>query len=223
MPKILIFILAFLSSHACSQTKPKESFEGIITYKVSFITKSKEGKYFSYQKQKYGNEAKMYVSEKGDFKREYKNSGGMGFDFNIYNHSLNKVFAKWRNIDTIFSLDANNNGLEFLKEERVKGESINGIKCEGYLISARDLIGGQIITQTFFYPTNKEYIDPNLYRNFKDSFYNKVMNKIQSPYYKLKMDMGDYIVVFSLTEIKQQTLNKKTFELPIGLPIKRIN
>jgi len=192
MKKLILALFILCSLNACSQTNSKDSFEGVITYEIFFVPKSKDQEFNLYQKQKYGTEAKLYISKNGDFKREYTKSGDKGFDFNIYDKSENRLYAKWRNIDTVYSLSAENNSLEFIEDKELKGETIKGFKCNAYLITGRDPLGEQTVSLKYFYPVDKEYIDPNLYSNYNDFFYNKVISKIQSPYYKIIMDMNDF-------------------------------
>jgi hypothetical protein len=213
-----ISIVLFLC--ACSPSEKRKSFEGIITYNISFAPKTGNEAYSAYQKQKFGDSLKLYISRSGSFKREYPSGGDRGYDFNIYGQAINKIYYKWRNIDTVYGYDVSKNSLKFNKDADLAAEVINGIKCNTYQISGIEPLNGQPVTLTYYYPTDKEYIDPKLYSNFKDFFYNKIISKIKAPYYKLVMDMGSYVMTFTMTNIESKDLPEAIFSMPAGVPLK---
>lgn len=219
---LLIFIIIiFLGS--CNQIKNQETFEGTITYNITVITNTKSKDYNNYQKQKYGDKVKIHISKNGSIKREFLTSGKNGFDFFIYDALTNSYYTKWKHIDTIYSFNCIENSLTFLEEKDVPEKSILGEMCKGYNISGFDPIGGQNVSLTYFYPLNKEYINPKLYKNYNDFFYNKVIEKIQAPYYKLIMDMDEHIVIFESEKVENDKISPIIFNLPTHIPIKRQN
>ena len=221
MNKLLLLfptILLFLNS--CAQLTNKESFEGIITYKISVKANTENKIYNDYQKQKYGDVLKVYLSKEGSFKREYLTSGEKGFSFFYYDASTHQSYTKWKNIDTLYSFDCIENSLKLMEEKEIKSKTIMGQKCLGYFISGVDPKSGQPISLSYYYPTNKEYISPSLYENYNDFFYNKIIEKMKAPFYKLIMNMGKYIVTFEIINIQEKEIKKKQFELPPNIPIK---
>ena len=215
-----VFYIFILSLVSCSFSPDNESFEGVISYKISFTPKSDNEVYNNYQKQKYGEKLNVYISRNGNFKREFLSSGERGFDFFIYDASLNKGYTKWRNIDTIYSSDAFKSGLIFINEKDLTSQEINGQTCRGYFISGIDSKGGQPVSLTYYYPEGREFLDPKLYEKYNDFFYNRVIEKMQSPFYKLIMDLGTFTVTYEIESIKSQKLDSNLFSLPKNIPRK---
>ena len=218
---IAIFLITTLLS-SCAQNKNNKSFEGIITYKVTFIPKTDNTEYNDYQKQKNGEKIKTYILKNGSFKKEYLSSGEKGFDFVIYNSISNRSFAKWLNIDTTFTANCSENSLVLENEEDLSTENIYGQKCKGFLISGIDPNIGQKIKLKYFYPLNKEYLDPTLYENFKDGFYDKITEKMKAPFYKMEMEMEKYIVIFEVEKIEKVNVSQNLIDIPKAIPIKEM-
>ena len=82
-------------------------------------------------------------------------------------------------------IDCSKNTLIQKEETEKPGEIINGVSCKSYYISGGDAKSRQPPNLQFFYPVDKEFIDWKLYANFNDLFYNKVVFKMQAPFYKL--------------------------------------
>ena len=220
--KLIVFFLLSTLISICAQNKSKESFEGIITYKILFISKTNNVEYNDYQKQKNGEKLKIYILKNGSFKKEYLSSGEKGFDFIIYNSETNKSFVKWRNIDTTFISNCSENNLVLEEEKDLPIEKINGQECEGYFISGIESKSGQKIALKYFYPKNKEYLNPIFYKNFKDGFYNNIIEKIKSPFYKMITETKNYTVIFEIEKIEKTVINPKLIEVPSGIPLKEM-
>ncbi len=107
----------------------------------------------------------------------------------------------------------------FYEISHISNETIMGIECNGYYISGLEPKSGQIATLTYFYPKDKEYINPSFYKNYNDFFYNKVIEKMKSPFYKLIMDMGKYTVTFTIENIGNKIIQEDKFNLPSNIPI----
>ncbi len=223
MKAISLLILAItLFAGSWAQTNNRDTFEGTITYKITITPKTDDENYNDYQKQKYGDKLKLTIAKNGSFKRDFLTSGQKGFDFFTYNTSTNKCFTKWRNIDTAYSSSCDENSLTLLSEKDLPSENIYGQLCEGYFISGIDPRGGQPVSLTYFYPEDKEYINPTPYKNYKDFFYNKVIEKMKAPFYKLIMDMGKYTVTFEIEKIESIEVSPDIINLPKNIPIKEI-
>jgi len=198
---LLLLVTAFFLR--CSQTKQQETFEGTITYKISVTANSENVNYNEYQIQKYGDKVILSIAKNGSFKRAFISSGQKGFDFFIYNSVTNKCYTKWRNIDTIYSSSCSENSLTLTSEKDLPSENINGQSCEGFFISGIDPRGGQPVSMTYFYSKDKEYINPTLYKDYKDGFYDKAIGKMKAPFYKLIMDMEKYTVTYDIEKIEK--------------------
>ncbi|MDP1800638.1 MAG: hypothetical protein Q8L81_04755 [Bacteroidota bacterium] len=221
MTKLIPFLLTFFLF--TSFHPPKENFEGIITYKITFVSKPGNEEYTKHQSQKYGNTLTLTQYKNGNFKREYPSSGMIfGVDFNIYMQSLNRLYTKMRNNDTIKASDCSKNTLIQKEETEKPGETIHGVACKSYYISGGDAKSRQPTTLHYFYPTNKEFIDWKLYANFNDLFYNKVVFKMQAPFYKLVMELTKYTITFELEKIEAKKLSEGLLQFPKGKPVKEL-
>ncbi|MBA3680724.1 MAG: hypothetical protein H0W73_06110 [Bacteroidetes bacterium] len=223
MIRILFTTLIFLTFTSFMPPKEKESFEGIITYKITFIPKPGNEEYTKHQSQKFGKSLILSVYKNGNFKREYPFSGMLfGTDFSIYMQQLNRLYTKMRNNDTIKASDCAKNTL-IQKEETEKEDAIiNGVACKSYFISGGDARSKQPTSLHYFYPVGKEYIDWKLYANFNDMFYNKLVLKMQAPYYKLIMESIKYSVVYELEKIEPKKLTPDVINFPKGKPVKEL-
>ena len=218
---VLFTILVFIAS--CAQKKKElESFEGIIVYKTIVTTKSDNANYNEYQKQKYGSQMKLHVSKNGNFKRDFVNSGSKGYDFFMFDVSTNKSYVKFRNIDTIYASKCSTNSLKFAEEKDLDNEEILGQKCKSYFIAGIEPQSSQSISLTYFYPIAAEYINSSFYKNYEDGFYNKVTAKMESPFYKLIMELGKSSVTFDIEKIEKTTVNVTLSDLPKNIPFKEI-
>ena len=220
--KLIAILLISTLLTSCAQNKNKESFEGIITYKVTFIPKTDNTKYNEYQKQKNGEKLKTYISKNGSFKKEYLLSGEKGFDFVAYDSKLNRSYSKWKNIDTTFTSSCSENSLVLEEEKDLPTEKIYNQECEGFLISGIEPNSGQKVKLKYFFPKNKEYLNPKFYKDFKDGFYNIITEKMKSPFYKMVMEMEKYTVIFEVEKIEKIIINPKLIEIPKGIPIKEM-
>lgn len=220
--KLIAFFLITSIISSCAQNKENDSFEGIITYKVSYIPKTENVEYNDYQKQKNGDKLKIYISKDGSFKKEYLTSGEKGFDFVIYDSKTNKSFAKWRNIDTTYTSTCSFNNLTLLEEKDLPFEKIYNQECKGYFISGIEQKSGKKIILRYFYPKNKEYLNPIFYKNFKDGFYDKITEKMKSPFYKMEIEMEKYILIFEVEKIEKTTISSNSLEIPSGIPVKEM-
>lgn len=221
-PTALLILAIILSLGSYAQTNKRDTFEGTITYKITITTKTDNENYNDYQKQKYGNKVKLTIAKNGSLKRDFLTSGEKGFVFFTYNASTNKCFTKWRNIDTIYSSSCAENSLTLISEKDLPSETIYGQSCKGYFISGIDPRVGQPVSLTYFYPKDKEYVNPALYKNYKDFFYNKAIDKMKAPFYKLVMDMGKYTVTFVIEKIENNKVNSDIINFPTNIPIKEI-
>lgn len=213
----LVSLAIFLN---CGTAQDHQSFEGEITYKISFLAKSANEEYLTYQKQKYGDSLRLTIYNDGAFRRDYVTSGPAGFDFYIYDPKANLSYVKWRHIDTIYSFNCALNSLDSSNESELPNQVILNEKCSGYMISGKDPKGGQLVSLSYYYPDNKEYINPAPYANFKDFFFDKVSARMQAPYYKLQMNMTSYEVTFEAVTVQEMKTTKSKCELPSGIPIK---
>lgn len=126
---------------------------------------------------------------------------------------------KWNNNDTLYTSSAVVTNLTFVNEEQLPDENLKGQLCKCYAVSAVVTRSKQPVSLTYFYPANKEYIDPELYKNYNDFLYNRVIEKMKAPYYKLIMDMGKYTITLVLISIEAEKLDPEIFKKPVMYPV----
>jgi hypothetical protein len=199
---ILIFLFPFLIF-----TQEKESFEGTIIYKIDFEPNIIDSVYSNYIQSKFGYLVETKISKNGSFLRTYKTTGSIGYDFVFYNSKTNILFTKYKNLDTLIQWDCSENGLNLISEQSLKDTTLFNTICAGYKITGIDPKGGQHVTLTYFYPKNKEYINPQLYSNYNDFFTNKTSQLMKSPYYLLIMDLEYFKLSMSIEKITQEKIN----------------
>lgn len=201
-----------------AQEKP-ESFEGVITYTVE-IEYPENYEYGWYMDQKYGDTMLLFVSSKGDYLRDYKNSGDMGWDFTSYSQKENVIYAKWKNIDTIFWYPASDTSIQ-LKSMFEGGDTlIMNQKCKSIFIESYFSLDNLNLSMALYY-SGYPKADPELYKNHKDSFYNLVYPKSKSHFVMMVSDMGDFTITYKAIAIEEMILPLKLFSLPKDVPLKR--
>ncbi|REC64362.1 hypothetical protein DRF65_01965 [Chryseobacterium pennae] len=205
---IVLFTFSFLNC----QEKQMKSFEGVIKYNITFVSKTDDKEYIKYQKQKFGDKIDLYVYENGSFVKEYSNTGNKGYQFVLYNPKNQEVCAKWKNLDEVYCTSSLISSTSLLNEKELPSEQILNESCKGYSISMVEPKSGQQISLSYFYPENDLYINPELYSNFKDGFYNIAMQKMKAPYYKFIMDMGKYEIIYEVEKVEKMRLDKTKIE-----------
>ena len=202
---------------------PKESFEGIITYKISCVPKPGSEEFGKHQGDKFGKSLKLTLFKNGNFKREFLNSSLLfGIDFHIYTQATNALYTKMRSNDTIKASDCSKNPLIQKEETDKQEEIINGVNCKSYFISGADSRSRQPMALHYFYPVDKEFIDWKLYSNYNDLFYNKVVFKMQAPFYKLIVEYTKYTLTYELEKIEAKKLSPDLLKFPAGKPVKEL-
>lgn len=203
---VVIVLAAFLFSLYFVTLKPgkKRSFEGEITYSITIISRAKNPEFDAYLHNKYGREMIFTIDSDGNFRRDYTTSGKNGYEFFMYDAKTNTYHSKWRNSKTIHQNSCAKNSLTFVEEKRLAKEKIFNDSCQGYFISGKLPESNRIASLSYYYKRGKNYIDPKLYKDFNDFFFNKVIQKMRSPFYKLIMDLEVYQVIFEVTKIEKK-------------------
>lgn len=204
----ILTIVLFTFSLLNCQEKHRKSFEGVIKYNITFVSKTDDKEYINYQKQKFGNKMNLYIYENGSFVKEYLSTGIKGYQFVSYNADKQKVCAKWKNLDEVHCSSPFSNSTSLVNEKELPSEKVLNENCKGYVISMIEQKSGQEISLSYFYPENDLYINPELYTNFKDGFYNIAMQKMKAPYYKFIMDMGKYQIIYEAEKVEKMRLDK---------------
>ena len=202
-----------------SFTTVKKSFEGIITYKTEIRFKKENVQYREYFEQKFGDTLKVYYNENGDIFKQFLNTGERGYDFNLYLNSNNHYYAKWKNLDTIYHYNVSEQTLDFVNKTTGQSENILGKKCDYIQIEGFEPNGKQTVIQKYSY-SGFPYLDPELFENFADFYTNDLIAKAKSPFMKMELDLGDYVVTYTAINIEPKKLKENIFQLPNEIPKK---
>lgn len=214
-PFIILLTIIVLTSF----TAAKKSFEGIITYKTEIRFKKENVQYSEYYEQKFGDTLKVYYNENGDIYKKYLDTGERGYEFNLYLTSNNHYYAKWKNLDTIYHYNVSEQTLNFVAKTSGQSEKILGRECDYIQIEGFEPHGKQRVIQKYSY-SGFPYLNPELFKNFKDFYTNQLIEKAKSPFMKMELDLGDYVVTYTAVKIEQKKLSPNIFKLPNDVPQK---
>ncbi len=214
---LLIFLFPLLFN--CTPSKKQTSFEGTLTYKITVTPHTNDEDFNERQIQKYGKLSKVQITKNGSLRREFMVSGPKGFDYLLYNAATGKGYTKYRNMDTIIESNSNENSLHFVSEKDLPAKIIHGESCKGYSILCNEPRSNQSILLTYYYPSNKEYLNPEFYKLYKDGFYDKAMQKMQAPFYQLMMEMPTHTVIFEIENIEPGTVKDEVLTIPSDIPM----
>lgn len=212
--KLVLVIFSFLGC-VVAQDEQNKSFEGIITYKVEVEFKDNIPiKYKEYLRQKRGHTMLAYYDSKGNIYKDFPYSGGNGLDFHIYNSQKQEFYAKYKHLDTLYFYDTSENMLKLL--DKKKGETndeILGQKCSFIEFSGIIPKTKERVRLKFWY-SGKPYLNPNLFKGFKD-FYNSEFFKIsKSPFLKLILELDYHSEIYTVINIEEKKLNDSIFTIP---------
>ena len=214
--RVIFLNVVFLLTTAVSIAQKKESFEGIITYKVSTEFKEENFPDQEYFEGKYGDTLKVYYNKNGDLYKKVIGSGEFGYDFNLYVNKENNYYSKWKSLDTLYYYNVSEETLNEISREN--GE-INE-KTSYFTIKGVEPNSGQIITQTFYY-TGSPYVKKDLFLNFFDFFTNDFYKLSNSAFQKLELDLGNHTVTYEALKIESKELDNRLFSVPSDLPKKK--
>jgi len=200
----------------------QESFEGIITYKVDVIFKNKkeDAAYKKYIVEKFGDTLKVFFNKKGDIHKRYIGTGPRGYDFHTYRTNTNNYYAKWKNLDTLYFNNVKENILKFIDKETGISKPILNKPSKYILIKGYVPETNEMVNQKFYY-TGYPYLDPKLYKNYKEFFMNETLQITKSPFLKLELELDDFTVIYSVISVEKKFLNPKIFKLPPNIPQKK--
>ncbi|MFK7770927.1 MAG: hypothetical protein AB8F94_02265 [Saprospiraceae bacterium] len=193
----------------------QEPFEGIITYKVETTLKYKGHPYNQYYSTKYGDTIKMHIHKNGSIKREYFNSGKLGLDWTIYDSIKNIEYAKWHSMDSIFFYECSEVVTELKELKRDKDTLIQGKNCISITAKEYEPKGKENVIKKFYF-SGDESLAPNVYSKYKDGYMDRIYNLSKSHFIRKEMDLKFTYLIFDAVEIKEQVIDLKKFEIPVG-------
>lgn len=227
----IILTLTFLF-YGCKQSEsPKaqdnkidsdKSFEGVVEYKVKFRQKTDtlDSYIYDYLSQKYGSKEMRYFAETGEFKSVYPESGDYGVEFYLYKKDSNTQFYASKSTDTIYYFDVEMNNFTFISENEEPDEIINGETCNCFSFSLLDESFNQPLKMKYCY-SGSPYLDINLFKDYKDSFYEKAISKSNSIFRKIVYEFNDYSYTFEIENFERKNIKKSIFKLPKNRPFRK--
>ncbi|MGH1383377.1 hypothetical protein [Kordia sp.] len=218
--KTLLFHIITISILSTSFCWSQESFEGIITYKIELTFKKKNVEHKDYIAQKFGDTLQVFYNKKGDVHKKYLGSGARGYDFHTYIASTNNYYAKWKNLDTLYYYNVQENVLKFVSRESGISDPIFNKLANYITIKGYEPLGDEMVTQKFYY-TGFPYINPELFKNFKEFFSYDFLKTTKSPFLKKVLDLKTFIVTFTAIKVERKFLSPKLFKLPPNIPRKK--
>lgn len=220
MKKNIFLALLSICFFGCSNFGSKESFEGVLTYKVIVTPKIDDPRISEILNERNGNLVRIHLLADGSFRKEHVNSGATGFEYLYFDSKESKLYAKFRNKDTLLVSKTVENTLMFESQKDLPRQKVFGIDCPGYQINAIDPINAQKLALTYYFPENKEYVDPKNYAYYKDFFYDLVVAKAKAPYYKSILDSNLFTITYEIVTIEAKKLDKKSIDVPANAPTK---
>jgi hypothetical protein len=206
---IIIFLVTGSVIISCQtpQKISKSSFQGEINYDVSLVildstmTDMLKGHYSS----RFGDSVNVTYDADGNIAMNYSGAKYEGFEYSLYSNSKNVLFAKFNDIDTVFSVDCAINRLNII-ERRLDTSVvvILGRICDRLTIKAKDSVSNEVVIQEYYF--NREiYLDSQKYNKFKNFLFSEFITESGSVYLKKVTNYGTFKVVFVATRINHLT------------------
>lgn len=201
MSRILLTLL--LAASICPSFA--QTFEGIIIYKTTYISKLPNVN--NDQLTEMMGTTQEYAIKKGNYKTS---SNGKIFQWQIYRNSENKLYNKMSQSETLLWNDGSINQDEFVKAEINKHViEILGYPCDELIITCKNS------TQKHYY-NSKLKIDVRAFEKLKYGSWNEVISRTRAIPLKMIVDVAQYQMECIATEIKRRKLDDSVFELPAG-------
>jgi hypothetical protein len=207
MNKFIIIVL--ISFNTFSQNK--ESFEGIIIYENTFISKI-DSISNSHFENAYGKQTKYVLDKNGDYINLYK---GSYITIQLYKKKEDIIYTLLTGRDTIFYNKTNE-----------KTDDISNIKETEKQILVLDKNCNEIIYETStskykYYYNNDFYIDPKLYSNHYLGNWNQIVGITKSFPMKVILETDYFIMTSTAISVKKGAVEKQLFSLPPNIPISK--
>lgn len=212
------FIIVILLIGINKKSTCQDIFEGIITYKTETQLKKKNHPYNEYFSQKFGDTLRVSISKNGNMKREYLGSGGLGFDWAIYNQEKNEFYSKWKSMDSIFYYNCSETVTELKSFELLPGsKKILGKDCQSIIIHSLEPNLQEKITHKYYF-SGEEKIIENTFEEFKDGYLDRVYSLSKSHILQWEFEQDYVKVKFKAISIEWKPINNEVFIIPEGIP-----
>ncbi len=214
IPILLLTLFIHFISWSQKETNPAR----VLTYATSLkINNDDLPDYLKeYLNQKYGDSLHIVYDASGNIRMNYFRSGESGIMYNIYNAEKHLLYARWKNIDTLYYYDASIN--EYILDSMNTVETANGSKVEYY--SHHPEVNGPAI-QEFYFVNDSLHVDPDLYIDFQDFFFHSIISQSRRLPVKTVIRSDDFTITRVLTHSRIITeLKKSIFEDNGKFPLK---
>ena len=200
---IMIKTIFFLIAAFFSLVSFGQHFEGKITYKNSYTSKTPgvTDEQFTLM---LGSVQEYYIKE-GDYKSIVN---GSLLEWQVYINKDNKLYTKMSNSETLWWNDGATNPDEVLKTEINKGViDILGYKCDELILTCKSG------TQKFYFNPNFS-VDKEMFKNHQFGNFYEVLSRSNSLPLKAVIENQQFILESMATGIVRVKLEKSFFELP---------
>jgi hypothetical protein len=209
--KTCLLFLAFLSAVAIAHAQ--QSFEGRIKFKADISTAADASK-ASQEKvmQRYGDSLIVTYSRKGNYKRQYLNTGESGNDSQAYIASTGMLYSIRKNSERIDSLSMAKNGLQLVTKTKMDPQQIIGLNCDCYQYAAKDKVGGDVFI-TYCSSAQSPAVDPELFGKHENFFLSDFIATSKRPFLKYSMRTGSLNITYTATEMTEMPVADSIFKL----------
>ncbi|MEC4048399.1 hypothetical protein OX284_003075 [Flavobacterium sp. SUN046] len=201
MKKIILFFVFFFTSFFSEG----QSFEGKITYTVSYKSKLSE---LSDQKwaSMLGSEQDYYIKG-GNYKSI---TNGSMLEWQLYNSKENTIYNKSKSPNGAIPIDASQQTDVITKTEIIKNAAtILGYTCDEIIITTTSSV------EKYFY-SSKLSVDPSVFQKHKYGNWYEFVSRSKALPLKIIIDNHQFLMESTATAVKEIKLKDNFFDLPAG-------
>jgi len=203
MKKLQIILIFLISNITFSQ-----DFEGIIEYENSYSKINEENPINLKDLENFLGIKSTFITKEGFYKQI---SEGKYMSFQIYNPSESRLYYKdLIESDSLFIKDLTKfDNTEFEYEIKKNADTILNHICDKLIYKKQD----QNIEEHYYF-TTKYKQNPEYFKNFTFGNKNKLSELMKSVYLRYDVFFNGIIISSVATEIKEQKIEDKEFEIP---------
>jgi hypothetical protein len=197
MNKLLFLIILLNYSHTFSQ-----SFEGELTYEVTYISKSSN--VASNQLNYLMGTEQLYSIKKGNYKSVFN---GFFMKMQIYRNDENRNYSLTAKSDTLYYEDYSKNKDKALSYEIKKNQdTIMGIPCDLIIVKSEK-------SKTLFYFNSDYKVNSELFKKHNYGNWYYIISKTEALPLKTVIETEQFIMTSIATEVTPMKLNDNVFEI----------
>ena len=197
-----IFLIAGIT-FSSFKAQEKQSFEGIIVYRIDVQSKTPNISTENLQKL-YGKQISISI-QGNKYRMSYS---GLDLKEVFYLGSTNKQYAVRNDIDTLFTTNCTEEKRQLVSSV-ITAETavVLGHKC-------RVLTNNLGATQNKYWFDSSIYIDPSNFKNHQFGYFNVYYEKAKSPYLKYIYNGTNFSLTYTAISIQEKKLSGSVFQLP---------